>query len=127
YVVPAPGGTPRKFPGKSDAVIRPSWANAGKMIVFSDRGENDTPEIKRDLTTAQLSAVPDSTNLRFPVCSPDGRFIAATDNDGTRLMLFDFTTQKWSELIKMSVGLSEWSADGKYLYFDTGLSADPAV
>ena len=27
----------------------------------------------------------------------------------------------------MKVGLSEWSADGKYLYFDTGLSVDPAA
>jgi hypothetical protein len=42
-------------------------------------------------------------------------------------VLFDLTSEKWSELIKMNVGLAEWSADGQYLYFDTGLGNDPAV
>jgi Tol biopolymer transport system component len=25
------------------------------------------------------------------------------------------------------VGFTDWSRDGKYIYFDTGLSADPAI
>jgi Tol biopolymer transport system component len=27
----------------------------------------------------------------------------------------------------MNVGYTEWSADGKYVYFDTGLNEDPAI
>src|ERR1700730_17196839 len=42
-------------------------------------------------------------------------------------MLFDFTSQKWSEFLKMGVGFTEWSKDGKYIYFDTGLSEGAAV
>ena len=42
-------------------------------------------------------------------------------------MLFDFSSQKWSEFMKMDVGFTDWSKAGKYLYFDTGLSEDPAV
>jgi hypothetical protein len=42
-------------------------------------------------------------------------------------MLFDFSSQKWSEFLKMGVGFTDWSKDGKYIYFDIGLSEDPAV
>jgi hypothetical protein len=42
-------------------------------------------------------------------------------------MLFDFTTQQWTELAKTDVGYLNWTHDGKFLYFDSGLSNDPAV
>lgn len=80
-----------------------------------------------DLTTSQASFLPDSTDMIFPVCSPDGRYIASASVEGRKLMLFDFTTQKWSEMAKMDVGFTDWSKDSKYVYFDTGLSASPAV
>ncbi len=32
-----------------------------------------------------------------------------------------------SELASASTGFTQWSADNKYVYFDTGFSADPAV
>jgi hypothetical protein len=43
------------------------------------------------------------------------------------LFLFDFKTQKWSELAKVNVGSTNWSRDGQYLYFDTVLELDPAL
>jgi hypothetical protein len=33
------------------------------------------------------------------------------------LVLFDFQTQKWSELLKGSSAFPNWSADGQYVYF----------
>jgi hypothetical protein len=34
----------------------------------------------------------------------------------------------WKELSPQhTVGFTEWSADGRYLYFDNGWSADPAI
>jgi Tol biopolymer transport system component len=42
-------------------------------------------------------------------------------------MIFDFTTHKWSELTQASIGYPQWSADGKYVYFDTGYSAEPII
>ena len=47
--------------------------------------------------------------------------------DGQMLMLFDFTTKKWSDLLHASNGWTQWSADSKYVYFDSGASADPAI
>ena len=42
--------------------------------------------------------------------------------DSNKLMLFDFTTRKWSELAKGSFGFPNWSHDGKYLYFEDASS-----
>jgi hypothetical protein len=36
--------------------------------------------------------------------------------DGQRIMLFDFKTNAWSELVK-GWGLVRWSPDGLYLYY----------
>ena len=33
------------------------------------------------------------------------------------VVLFDFQTQKWTELIKGSTAFPNWSGDGKYIYF----------
>ena len=42
-------------------------------------------------------------------------------------MIFEFETQKWSELARKDVGWQNWSADGKYVYFDTGFGSDAAI
>jgi hypothetical protein len=46
---------------------------------------------------------------------------------GDKLLLFNFATQKWSELAKATIGSFEWSADSKLVYFDNGFSTDQAV
>ena len=33
-------------------------------------------------------------------------------------MLFDFTTQKWTELARFLLPIPCWSRDGRYIYFD---------
>ncbi len=129
YVVPAEGGTPRSFSVAEFGAGRPSWMREGSSIVFNDTpggGQGGAVKIV-NLRTLQVSVVPDSKDVFEPVCSPDGRYISGTSIDGQRLMLFDFTIKKWSELVKMNVGFTDWSKDGKYLYFDTGLSDNPAV
>jgi hypothetical protein len=40
--------------------------------------------------------------------------------DSLSLVLFDFQTQKWSELMKGSAAFPAWSADGRYVYFLRG-------
>jgi len=37
--------------------------------------------------------------------------------DGTSLMLFDFATQKWEEIAKISPASPNWSKSGDYVYF----------
>jgi Tol biopolymer transport system component len=128
YIVSSEGGTPQQVATVGFDGARPSWLADGNHIVLQDSVGATKAVIKLlDLTTSQVNTLPDSTDMIFPVASPDGRYIAATSIEGRKLMLFDLSTQKWSELAKMNVGFTDWSSDGKYVYFDTGLSDNPGV
>ncbi len=99
-------------------------------LLYAESGASGTPDTlirSFDLKTLKVSTVPDSHGLYWPALSPDGRYVVATTMDGQRLMLFDSASQKWSELASASIGFTQWSADNKYVYFDTGFSADLAV
>jgi hypothetical protein len=37
--------------------------------------------------------------------------------DSRSLMLFDFETQKWEEIAKITLGFPNWSKSGEYVYF----------
>jgi Tol biopolymer transport system component len=38
--------------------------------------------------------------------------------DQTKIMLYDFGTEKWTKLVDASAGYPNWSRDGRYIYFD---------
>ena len=128
YVISANGGTPRFLPGAEFNAVGPSWMPDGKSIVFFDASGSAAPGVVKmvNINTLQITAITDSGNVFAPVVSPDGRYIAGASVDGQRLMLFDFSTRKWTELLNMNVGWTNWSRDSKYIYFDTGLSENPA-
>jgi serine/threonine protein kinase/Tol biopolymer transport system component len=127
YVISADGGTPRLLAAGELQAVSPSWMADGNSIVFVARKGGETTGIVKmmNITTSQVTAVPDSKALFAPVASPDGRYIAGASIDGQTLWLFDFSTGKWSELLKTNAGSTNWSADSKYIYFDTGLSENP--
>jgi Tol biopolymer transport system component len=54
--------------------------------------------------------------LYSPRWSPDGRHVSAFSADSKTLLLFDFDTQKWTELAKGSLGWLSWSHDSQYVY-----------
>jgi hypothetical protein len=39
------------------------------------------------------------------------------DFDSRVLMVFDFQTQKWQELVRLSMGFPNWSKNSDYVYF----------
>jgi Tol biopolymer transport system component len=128
YVISADGGTPRMLAAGEFQAVRPNWMAGGTSVVFLDTnggGLNSKVKIL-NMNTSQVTIVPDSKALFAPVASPDGRYLAGASIDGQALWLLEFSTGKWSELLKTSVGSTNWSADSKYIYFDTGLSEDPA-
>jgi len=69
-----------------------------------------------DLRTGKDSAIPDSRGKYGPLWSPDGKFLMAATGDIGNLLLFDFKSQKWSELAKGAFVNWEWSQDAKYVY-----------
>jgi serine/threonine protein kinase/Tol biopolymer transport system component len=128
YVIPADGGTPRLLPGAEFSAVGASWMPDGDSIVFLDSsGTSVKAAVKMvNIKTLQVTAVPDSKNMFGAAASPDGRYIAGASVDSQNLMLFDFSTHRWTELLKMNVGWTNWSQDSKYIYFDSGLSENPA-
>jgi len=116
YEVSSEGGSPRLLMPDDPVDQRdPNWSPDGNKIVF---GSNDgaTSEIHiLDLTTHQVSTLPNSKGLFAPRWSPDGRYIPAFSTDNTRLVAFDLQTQKWTELAKGNVGWMNWSKDGQSL------------
>jgi hypothetical protein len=85
-----------------------------------------------DLNTSQTYKIPGSENLIHPAVSLDGRFLAAIaelrSGELTRLELFDFATQRWTELARGAL-LSKptWSRDSKYLYYQDLLAPEEPV
>jgi Tol biopolymer transport system component len=128
YLVATDGGTPHELSVGELGVDRVSWAPDGGSIDFFDVASPEKHFIRSvDLKTLKVYTLPDSEKWGAPVRSPDGRYLVASSVDGQQLMLFDFATQKWSELATISIGFTQWSADSKYVYFDTGASAEPAI
>jgi hypothetical protein len=77
------------------------------------------------LRSGTSSALPDAKNLLGAQWLTQDT-LAAAPLDTSRLMVFDFRTQKWSELVSGAVVNWARSPDLKYLYFTTGGSEPKA-
>jgi eukaryotic-like serine/threonine-protein kinase len=128
YLLPAEGGTLRALNAGKFNVLSVSWAPDGTAITFNDIFGPGYSTIRSvDLKTMQTTDIPDSNNLIAPLRSPDGKFLVAVTLAGDKLLLFNFVSQKWTDLAKTPVGYFEWSADSTFVYFDNGFSIDQAV
>ena len=109
YEVSREGGSPRQLmPDNPDPQADPNWSPDGSKIVFAGRTADPASSIRiLDLATHQVSTLPGSQGMFSPRWSPDGRYIPALSADSKRLLLFDFQTQKWTELATGQHGLAE--------------------
>jgi eukaryotic-like serine/threonine-protein kinase len=119
YLVSANGGSLQQLvPEDPDPQGNPNWSPDGDKIIFGGVPGDDNSAIRVvDLHTRQVSTLPDSRGLFSPYWSPDGRYIAAMPSDSLSVVLFDFQTQKWSQLAKVRAAFIDWSRDGQYVYF----------
>ena len=123
YVIPAEGGSSDQPTPADHRGADPNWSPDGNSLLFGRNPVDEAPgagtldlEIV-DLRTHAISKVPGSEGMYSPRWSPDGRHILAFPGAADRLMLFDFKTQRWTELAKINVGWPEWSRSGDYIYF----------
>jgi eukaryotic-like serine/threonine-protein kinase len=118
YTLAADGGTPLDMiPGDANDDTDPTWSPDGTRIAFGGAGFDPNAVIRvLDVKTHQVSTLPDSTGLFSPRWSPDGRHLVAMPFDCKNLMLFDFATQKWEEIAKISPAFPNWSKSGDYVY-----------
>jgi serine/threonine protein kinase/dipeptidyl aminopeptidase/acylaminoacyl peptidase len=120
FMIPAQGGSPELIYRSSTNSADPNWSPDGKSLAFGENSLNNQGSAiyVLDLKTRTPKKLPASDGLYSPRWSPDGRYIAAIPLDSLKLMLFDLTTQKWTELANLFVAYPTWSRDGRYLYFD---------
>jgi WD40-like Beta Propeller Repeat len=73
-----------------------------------------------ELASRQVSDIPGSEKRFSPRWSPDGQYLAALSTDSTKLTLFNWKTQTWSDWVTepAAFGCPNWSADSEYLYYD---------
>jgi eukaryotic-like serine/threonine-protein kinase len=120
YVIPAQGGNPELIYRSATNSADPTWSPDGKSLAFGENSLNNQGSAiyVLDLKTRTPTKLPGSDGLYSPRWSTDGRYIAAIPLDSLKLMLFDLSTQKWTELAKLFVAYPTWSRDGRYIYFD---------
>ncbi len=128
YLVSADGDSPRQMlPEDIEPKQDPDWSPHGDKIIFGSVPADPKSALRvLELKNNQVSTVPGSNGLFSPRWSPDGRYIVAMPADSLSLFLFDFQTEKWSELAKARAAFPNWSRDGQYVYFLRWLD-NPAV
>jgi DNA-binding winged helix-turn-helix (wHTH) protein/Tol biopolymer transport system component len=139
YLISADGGPIEQVIPGPGPEFDPTWSPDGNFLAFAGEWHDPKAVIQIvDLRSRRVSPLPHSEGLKAPIWSPDGRFISARSNvniNPTKLMLFDFTTQKWEELVPVMdhdesppqfIGYRQWSRDGKYLYFSNMVASSKA-
>ena len=129
YLVSADGSSsPQQLlPEDPEPKQDPDWSPEGDKIIFGGVPTDNSSAIRvLDLYSHQVSTLPGSRGLYSPRWSPDGQYIVAMPEDSLSLVLFDFQTQKWSQLARERAGFPTWSRDGQYVYFIRWLDR-PAV
>jgi serine/threonine protein kinase/Tol biopolymer transport system component len=128
-VISADGGTPESLPMGDSPTLYHAWSSDGNSMVLGEWVGTKAPVLRLlDLKTRQISIVPGSEGLIYPIWSPDGRYIAADAYGGPRsgAWIYDVSTQEWKRLPLVEYNYWAWSHDSKYIYYD-GPSGDQAT
>jgi serine/threonine protein kinase/Tol biopolymer transport system component len=126
FVIPSEGGSPREVLSETRSQADPVWSPDGStLIVGQDPGGGECVIRAVDLASHRVSVVPGSQGLFSPRWSPDGRYLAAMNMQSTKLLLYDFKTQKWSDWTSELIGFPTWSHEGTFLYYDSPFTDHP--
>jgi Tol biopolymer transport system component len=126
FVIPAEGGSPLEVLSEARLQADPVWSPDGRTLIIGQDPSNGETVIRTvNLATHEVSVIPGSQGLFSPRWSPDGRYLAAMNSQSTKLLLYDFKTQKWSDWTSELVGFPNWSRDGTYLYYDSTFTDHP--
>lgn len=123
FVIASAGGAPRKV---AEHAYGTNWTPDGSRLIYTSAGEPDHKSGNAVLELRTLSlrdgtvtVVPGSEG-KFGAFFVDQNTIVAASQNPAKFFLYDFNSQRWSEL--WSSSFLEWypSPDRKYLYATTG-------
>ena len=117
FLISKDGGTAQRILPSEQFQMDANWSPDGKSLLFGSLGIRNGPIYTIDLMTKRVSPLPGSSGFRSPRWSPEGRHIAAITMAHRTLMLFDLSTQKWTEAFGSEMAWEQWSHDGRYIYF----------
>jgi Tol biopolymer transport system component len=126
YVISSAGGSAERVLPSEKSQLDVDWSPDGKSLIFGSALEPNRAIYILDLKSRRVSTLPGSEGYFSPHWSPDGRYISGTTVISEKLMLFDTSTQKWTNPCDCTVGYPMWSRDGKYLYFQYYPALDKA-
>jgi len=123
YVVPAEGGSPQQLVSDDDNEGAPDWSPSGSQLMFSQFPELGSAArgmvIHRlDLRTHQVSILPGSDGLYSAHWSSDGRYIAASTVDNSKLMASELATRKWTTVCQPGGRILGWSRNDEHIYYE---------
>jgi serine/threonine protein kinase/Tol biopolymer transport system component len=133
YLISSQGGAPQRLTKEQANESDLSWMPDGKSLVYGHMpwlqyaSASESGIEILDLKTRQISPVPGSQGLFSPRVSPDGRYLAALSADSKKLMLYEFTTRKWSQLAQATFAYNNWSHDSRYVYLEDYNQGDDIV
>jgi serine/threonine protein kinase/Tol biopolymer transport system component len=118
FEISSNGGAPRQLlPDDPGGQADPNFSPGGDKIVFASNGMDAESTVRiLNLASHQVVTLPESHGIFSPRWCPNGRYIVGLTADQAKVVLFDFQTQKWTELAKGGVGWPSWSKDGEYVY-----------
>jgi Tol biopolymer transport system component len=101
----------------------PTWSPNGRFLVYGGllcQATHSCAIHRIDLATGKVWTLPGSEDLFTARWSPDGRFIAALQQQRRQLYLYNVATQRWRKLADEINGADMcWSADSTEIYMDT--------
>jgi serine/threonine protein kinase/Tol biopolymer transport system component len=123
YVVPAEGGSPQQLVSDDENEGEPDWSPSGSQLVFSQfpqlgSAARDMVIHRLDLRTHQVSILPGSEGLYSAHWSSDGRYIAASTVDNSKLMASELATRKWTTVSQPGGRILGWSRNDEYIYYE---------
>jgi Tol biopolymer transport system component len=131
YMLSSDGGALRPVIPKDWEAASADWLPDGYRIIVSMRNARTHPEYGLfflEPTTGVFKELPDTRGFSQPRSSPDGRFIAAIDGTGQRLMLYELQKETWREGGSGGLlGTPYWPEDNSAVYFQDLQEEEEAV
>lgn len=118
------GGSVDRLLDEPEGQADPTWSAAGDALLYGrDRDEagGHVALYRLELRSRRSQRLPGTEGLHAPLWSPDGRHLAVRSAASGRLFLLDPDSGRTTPLSRRSGDYAVWSADSRYLYFNSAI------